>query len=243
MGASGFATEIEGKHHLMIPMAAADVLLSEKNGVKLRNEWTADKPARIKGLLQHEFTHLQDSTRVEGVFGYTIEERRAEYFSGDTSEYFQEKAFLNHMSLMKGKHLVKLFDEQAAMRKEGQEVSIYKLMMDTYGIDATAQIAAAVPAVYMRYENSEFVKGMVQNLGTYEQIAVAYAQTLSPEQKQEALQRIEARIDVFSDRPGALEHIIWQTKGLVKALGGEDVEQKRKRTYKEKLKSINFQAK
>lgn len=239
--AAGFATTIDGEEHLVIPMAAAEAFLAGKHGVKLDTNWRADRPERVKSLLQHEFTHLQKSTRVEGSFGYTIEERRAEYFSGDRSEYFQEKTFLTNLSLLNGKHIIKLFDEQAELRQAGQEVSIYKMLMDTYGVDVMAQIAAAVPAVYMRYEKSEFMKGMTQNLGTYDQIIAEQARALPADKKQEALARVEQRIKAFSDRPNLMEHVIWQTKELVEALDGPDMELKLKQDYKDKLKSINFQ--
>lgn len=187
--AAGFATSLGGQEFIFIPMRAAEYLLSEERGINTDNDKGTLR--RMIGTLEHEFTHNQESERVEKVFGYAVEEMRAEHFSDNTSEYYDVKGFFNNLAVLSGTRISAMFDTQAEGRRVGQEKGLYDQVAEVYGLDMAVLIAAVMPAPYIPHIKNEFVKGMVTATGGFDGVVARYGKTLSDEQKQKAKKKLE----------------------------------------------------
>lgn len=71
--------------------------------------YAEDVIAGNKNSLLHEFIHAQ-SAFVRGEAGRMIEERRAEYFSGDTSAYYETKQLAIYLEVLGDVSMLSLFD-------------------------------------------------------------------------------------------------------------------------------------
>lgn len=165
--ATGFAVELpeDHRHHVYIPAVSAEVLMAEERGIDLSEAAINYKKDQIIGTIRHEYVHTQGDLTVGGEFGKCLEERRAEYYSGETREYFEVKAFFRHLQVIKGKFIGAIFDEALQNRDDPSLPDTYELLAKYYGIEAVAEIAAAQPDVYIKHTVSTFTKGMLDSLG------------------------------------------------------------------------------
>lgn len=171
--ASGFAVDFSsdpGVHHVYIPMLSAELVMAEERGI-VPSEYMVRKnrAQSVVSTIKHEFVHTQDEVGVEVEFGKSLEERRAEWFSGDGSEYFEVKAFFRQLHVLFGRHIGDMFEESVES-KRNHPVNIYELIARDYGLDMVAEIAASQPDVYVRSAKSKFTHDMLDSLGGFDAI-------------------------------------------------------------------------
>ncbi|MDB5163717.1 MAG: hypothetical protein JWS12_335 [Candidatus Saccharibacteria bacterium] len=188
--ATGFSYTINGGQHIFLRFEPAEILLAEESGVALKENTKERQLTRALGSLKHEFVHSQKDELVEDEFGKSLEERRAEYFSGDNGEYFEEKRFFNLLGILTGVHVTKLMDKQAQVRAQGGNMNLYYELAKTYGLGMVAKIAAVRPSVYTNHAQSDFTKSMLTNLGSYDDVVVEMGRLLNNQQIIEAKEQL-----------------------------------------------------
>jgi hypothetical protein len=169
--AAGFAVSFEedtDHHHVYIPAPAAELVMAEERGI-VPNQYMIDTRTaeRTVSTIKHEYVHTQDPLNVGGEFGKSLEERRAEYFSGDKSEYYEVKSFFRQLQLLRGKYVGDIYEEALESRHTDDPVDTYELVGKYFGMEAVAEIAASQPDAYVRFASSSFTKDMLNSLGGY----------------------------------------------------------------------------
>jgi len=120
-------------------------------------------------MLKHEYVHSQGSLRVgDDVFGYNLEEIRAEAFSGDEGAYFDIKNFFMDYTTITG-HDIKR--EMLGSPLGGTAESVYSSIAKHAGLDMMLEVVSALPVNYIE---DKMVNGLVidmfYDLGRYDGI-------------------------------------------------------------------------
>lgn len=200
--AAGFNARDGDTSRIFMPQNGATQLLAARYGIELQNPAVLE---RVTTTLKHEYVHSKKPVDVGNMLGLTIEERRAEYQSGDKGEYFDEKKFLTHLAIVYGTHITQMFDEISSNRREGQETSIYQLLAREYGIGIVADITAALPQVYANSTSvSTDTRNMLTHLGSFDDIVERAITTANPD-RNKVLQNVGERLRKMTatgvDRP------------------------------------------
>lgn len=171
--ANAYTFEAAGHHHICLPQLAAELVLAERNGLNLKAS-EAVRTARqwVLASIGHEYVHARYPVEVEDEFGLSLEERRAEWFSGDKGEYFEVKRFFRHLQILYGRDIGDMLNQIIADRKYGQETSIYSLLANEYGLGKVAEIAGAQPNGYVKHAESTFARDMTKALGGFDRLIV-----------------------------------------------------------------------
>lgn len=191
--AAGFARQDAYGDHIYIPMTSAELFMGETRGIVL-DDGASTMQARVLSTLRHEYAHTQDNVIVEGEFGKSLEERRAEHFSGNGGEYFEVKKFFRQLDILYGTSIGGMLDEVAAARSEGRQLSIYELLADRIGLDKLAEIAASQPDAYVEYARSSYIRDMLDPLGGFDEV-VGRAAMAPRVDKQLAIRRMTAYVN------------------------------------------------
>jgi len=204
IASSGFATEVNGRKYIFVPMSTAEVFLAEDNGIELTEEGR-QRIEDAKSTLKHEFVHTQKDLWIEGNFGRSLEERRAEYFSGDKREYYDVKRFFTLMYLAKGgRKITELLDGEVELRKQDSNLGAYELLVEQFGLDLAAKIIASQPNVYAHYSRSPALKEMIAGMGSYDEIISEVARNLSGGEKEAASERLRQFLERVQASPDFL---------------------------------------
>jgi hypothetical protein len=170
-GAEGFAIDFEGDphHHVYIPLPGAELVMADNHDSKpsLFAVNVNNKIERVIGTIRHEYVHTKGSVNVGDAFGKSLEERRAEYHSGDTSEYYEVKAFFRQLQLLHGRYIGDMFDEVVEHQADENPISIYEVIARDFGLGTVAEIAAAHPHAYAMHTKSSITKTMLRSLGDF----------------------------------------------------------------------------
>ncbi len=171
-GAAGFAINFDedpDHHHVYIPGPTAELVMADERGLVPNKYMVETRQAkRTVGTIKHEFVHTQGDVNVNESFGKSLEERRAEYYSGDNGEYYEVKSFFRQLQLLSDKYIGDMFEEALASAHTGDPVNIYELCAKYYGLEYMVDIAASQPDAYVRLgANSQFTRDMLQSIGGY----------------------------------------------------------------------------
>jgi hypothetical protein len=196
--AAGFAVEFDDAdgHHVYIPDAAAELLMAEERGIVPNESMVQLKGQRTKGTIKHEFAHTRNSLIVEGEFGKSVEERKAEYFSGDTGEYYEVKGFFTNLRVLHGHSIADIFEENLQSLHSEDPISVYELLGKYYGLETVAEIAASQPDAYVNHAKSSYTKEMLGSLGSFSEIIERDAKTTYVDQE-EARGRLTAVVNML----------------------------------------------
>jgi hypothetical protein len=214
--ASGFAMQLDGQQHIFLPFAEANVLLANEDDV-LINETTA-RPHGIVGTLKHEYTHAQKNVRRGRFFGWSIEERRAEYISGDSGEYYDVKGFFNNLAVLTGEHVNSIFNTVGEERRVDTDDQTYGKLAKAYGLSNLVKIAAVMPDPYIPHLKGPIEPDMQVALGGYRSIVFDVAAGLDPQEKEEAKVRLEEKISHFEERGLNVEVLLEVLAPAIQAL-------------------------
>jgi hypothetical protein len=200
--ASGFAIDFPdnpGMHYVYIPAISAELLMAEERGIVAADRVAqTNKNPRTVATIKHEYVHTQGGLIVEDEFGKSLDERRAEYYSGDENEYYEVKVFFRQLQILnKGKFIGDIFDEALPDRNKPGHAGTYELIAKHYGLEAVAEIAAAQPDAYVQYATSSFTHDMLQALGGYDAIIERMARQSDAEGMAEARRRTARVINNF----------------------------------------------
>lgn len=199
----GFTMEMGGgEEEIFMPMHAAEIIMAEEQGLPLSDYGQSTRESYL-GSLRHEYVHTKFGVRVEGIFGRTLEERRAEYYSGDSGEYYDVKRFFGQMGILTGQSIRDKFDQVAEARRKGQNLSIYELVAKDYGVDKVAEIAAVQPEGYLRFTTNTFAKEMLAFVGGYDAVVRRFALETDRGRVVERLQQLLGGITEWTDEDRA----------------------------------------
>ena len=163
--ADAWVTEINGVRNLCISMALAEKLL-DRNVTTNTSFYDERMYQNDLSTLRHEYTHTQGGLNLGGetVFGISLEERRAEYFSGDKLGYQDVKNMFNSYYVLTGNRLDDLF----LKTKGGEQAEVYSEIASNIGLANMIEFLAAVPRNYLDDDSCpKALKRLASRTGDY----------------------------------------------------------------------------
>lgn len=141
-----WVTTIDGKRTLCMPLPFAEKVLYKDE--KRAGYYTEDDRNRDLAIMKHEYVHTQGGINLDNnvLFGIGLEERRAEYFSGDKQGYQEIKGFFQDFRVVTGIDIAEIFD---SMPKGGTALDVYTALAERIGLQATLELVMTVPQPYI----------------------------------------------------------------------------------------------
>lgn len=166
---------VNGVRYLCMPDPVARKILDPDIAIQQRDYTRSQTPgdrtdeSRELATQEHEYTHTQGGLSIDHniFFGISIEEFRAEHFSGNRQGYLDAKQFLRYgLGPITGFVLDDYMDVNA---KGGSLDHFYEDMAVKIGIDATLEVALAAPSPYL-HESRPLHLRLNEYLGGYDGI-------------------------------------------------------------------------
>ncbi len=182
----------DGKRVLCVTSGFAEKILYPEED---RAEYYDDRAREGDvALLEHEYTHTQQAITTKAGIGISLEELRAEYFSGNKHGYIDVKRTVNGIRAVTG---VSVEDSFVAAELNSRD-SVITDLAKTLGLQNTLDLMAAIPSNYASDEKvSPFIRGIVNhNGGLSGSLKRIYDRTL----KEQGAEIVESRVSGFIDR-------------------------------------------
>lgn len=211
-----WATVIGGKKYLCLDLPTAEKLIDEDVFAEsLYPGSDAEKEKTdLEALAAHEYTHTQGGYLIDGEteFGIALEERRAEYFSGDKHGYKDIKRFLGDFEAIAGINLFEIFDKAP---KGGDPAEVYQEIAAKIGLNATLELLMTYPNTYVTDgQTNTFMKESGKYLGSFDGfIGRLLESDLCKSRAVEIDEYISRRAKVFYDKDGEIDWVIEYAKG------------------------------
>ena len=242
IGAPAWVTRIDGETYLCVSQATAEKILHPE---LTEDYYGEDEFRRDLAYLEHEYTHTQGGVILDhGLdFGLALEERRAEYFSGDKHGYRDTKHLAQELKIATDFDLLGFFDDQEA--KGGKIEDVYEKLAEVLGVEGMLQILMALPSPYDQEQSNQVSANVQSYIGGISGAADSILQH-SLDQGNES--EISARADILAE----VGVNVFYKKEIsdIDAFfhgrrGGEKMakileDKAKKLAYKKKLKSVNF---
>lgn len=198
--APGWVTQVGDKTLLCITMPLAEKIL-DKSLTDNSSFYDDAEYARDIAFLKHEYVHTQGRLDVDkkGVLGINLEERRAEYFSGDKHGYTDVKSLLKDINIASGMNVLDLYDTRP---KGGTAEAVYADIANQVGLASMVEILVAAPRNYLTRQGNRFLSHAMETLGDYDGVVSRILEAnMAVGNKEEIEDRIDARakglIEVF----------------------------------------------
>lgn len=172
---AAWVTTIKEVRYLCMPdpvarkILDADTVIQQNGYTRAQTPYDRSDESREYATLEHEFTHLMGGLAVDEniFFGISIEEFRAEKFSGNRQGYLDAKQFLRYgLGPITG---FVLDDYMDANVKGGSQDHFYEDMAASIGLDAALEVALAAPSAYL-HESRPLHSRLNEYLGGYDGI-------------------------------------------------------------------------
>ncbi len=163
--ADAWVTVIEGKRRLCISAPFAEKILRPE--VTENSSWYGeDLYSRDMAVLEHEYTHTQGGLNIDqDIVGISLEEMRAEFFSGEKLGYQDVKAFLSDYAIVTGQNIK---SEMKELIKGGSASELYTIIANRIGLSAMVDVVYSLPDSYATSPNTNsIVKGVHESTGGY----------------------------------------------------------------------------
>ena len=196
-------TELTAKHSLY---GAQPMMWVEKiDGVSyimMMKDYAQAVIDGTKNSLTHEFIHTQDAF-VRGETGHVVEERRAEYFSGDTSAYYDTKQLFIYLNVLGGIDGLALFDAHPT-----DAAAFFTAIYAKLGVEGGNALAFSWPAVYLNDpQGATAVVADEHNLDVVMQHALAVGQSDPTSLNMRLEQRFNSLVQTLGSKEKAIAHI------------------------------------
>lgn len=194
-----FMTDSAGRRFLSVSAPYAEKITYNDDQENRFSHYSEDDYAREFAILEHEYTHTQGGLSTEGVFfGINMEERRAEYFSGDKQGYQDIKAFFSDLRIATGFDITEYFDNHV---KGGTREDIYAEVASVVGLDMLVEVLTAVPKTYLQDQSSQVNRDVVGHLGSYEGVIGRLKQRAEadPTEAKAMAERLEKSAQLLAD--------------------------------------------
>lgn len=183
-------TTIHGKKQLCIPLPIAKKVLRPEitNDSKY---YTDDSAARDRATIEHEFTHTQGGVNLDNGldFGISLEELRAEDYSGNKQGYHDIKGFSKDLGIITGKLLTNYFSGKL---KGGEPFTVWGEIAKDFGLDQMLEIAMVRPNAYDNNQSNLVNKMVAEHLGGFDGVSKRIHDRMIAAGKKEA---IESRLE------------------------------------------------
>jgi hypothetical protein len=251
--APAWVTNVDGEKTLCISLPLAEKILYKEEVTKGSSSYSDNDFVHDMAMLEHEYVHSQEGMldpKLSLDFGISLEERRAEYFSGDKHGYTDAKSFLNDVGLLTGEFVQDVFDNASQKGRNPSEV--VEAYANQLGLSRLVELLAVMPSNYNKEQTNSFRSSINEHLGGYDGVLRRiYDDKVVAGEKPKIDERITARmkrlVEINPDFWTAEEyenyrtgyvHTDFLTDELVAELAKQQAE--RKQGYKDKLKTIQF---
>jgi hypothetical protein len=156
----------------------------------------------VDHIVAHEIVHSQ-GLFARGNLGRMIEERRAEFLSGDKSEYYDAKQFFIYIEVFSGIDLLSQIEENPT-----DPWQFYVYAYKTFGLKAANALAASWPTAYLHGESEAIASAdsfFGPNLVIVRAIELGKANQSAMEQRMS--KRYDKLLSVFHTKQGVLDDI------------------------------------
>jgi hypothetical protein len=205
-----WVTRINDVRTLCLPMPFAEKILYKDQA--RASYYTEDDRQRDFAVLEHEYVHTQGGLNMDGdlFYGIGFEERRAEFFGGDKQGYQDVKGWILDVSIVTGVNLLDIIGSQP---KGGESGEFYAHLVSELGLQATLELALAVPRAYID-ESRKLQKNVNDFLGGLDGVTQRIYTNLV---KAGHSQGIEDRINIQAQNMSGRDLDLWaqyRRKGL-----------------------------
>lgn len=188
-----FATKVNGRRYICLAADTAELLAYDEPEHRSKSYTVNDAESDL-ALLRHEYVHTQGSTLLDNQVGIGIEERRAEFLSGDHNGYHDIKVFFQDIYLATG------FDITESIRsrtKGGKNHEIYADIISSIGLDKLVKVVTAYPKKYVQHQSSSILKNIDRHMQGYDGlIGELYMEAKAKSEDEKA---VNERIDTWLD--------------------------------------------
>jgi hypothetical protein len=184
-------------------------------------------------IFEHEYTHTQGGLNLDASisFGMSLEERRAEFFSGDKNGYQDIKGSLMDISAISG---IKFIDDMENKIKGGSAAELYTNIAEQIGLDSMLELIIVPPKAYIS-ESRPLQAEAANYLGGLDGVTERIYNRLIAQGKQG---EINARLDKWATKwsqanPETLNMVIGMRRGLYKLQFVTDMVEQRVKAIRE----------
>ncbi len=166
-------------------------------------EFIKDPNGSQRSSVIHEFIHAQHPFN-RGDLGRTIEERRAENFSGDKSSYYDAKQLFIYSDVFSGISMLGMLNQTPT-----DPASFYLNLYSKYGVSGANHIVASWPNVYLG-DPSEAVKkvnALSGGLNGAIEASIAVGQKNQTAMNQRMKTRVDKLMEVFKAKEKVLQDL------------------------------------
>ncbi|HET8991821.1 MAG TPA: hypothetical protein VFN31_02185 [Candidatus Saccharimonadales bacterium] len=160
-------TNHEGQRVLYLSMPLAEKLLDPSLTDNALSYTEKDRQSDL-ALLEHEYVHTQGGMNIDnGVFfGISLEERRAEYFSGDKHGYQDVKGLMLDVAVASNMLVTNLFADKPF---GGKQSELYTDLANRIGVRNTLELLVLPPQAYIdRNQGNVLQRALVEYIGGYD---------------------------------------------------------------------------
>lgn len=187
--APAWVTTVNGKRFLCLSMPLAEKI----NTPSLTNDSKDYKVKNIKAdfaNIAHEYVHTQGHLNVdqEFNFGISLEELRAEEFSGNQQGYMDIKGFFVDYKIITGENPRDVMDN---LVKGGKPEEIMASIANRIGIARMLEVVLSAPKNYIDSQSSTFLRGAYEYLGGFDGVI---GRLIDDERQRGGGEAMEARI-------------------------------------------------
>ncbi len=197
--AQAWVEVVGGRKQLCLPLPMAEKLLYKDEA---RTSLYTEKAQEADlAILEHEYVHTQKNVNVgNSVFlGVTLEELRAEHFSGNKQGYYGIKNASTDLKLITGLSTSETLEDAAA---SGDPFTTYSTFANTIGLQRTLEYALLPPSEYI-HDARPMQKGVNEYLGGHNAFTQRLydAEAADPEKREAMSARIRKYAEVIKAFP------------------------------------------
>lgn len=190
--APAFVSHLNGKKYLCITADVAEVIAYDETSEQRAAGFDDDDYDHLLSLIEHEYTHTQGGLFIDDRLGISLEELRAEWFSGMKNGYEDVKMFFQDIRLITGLALTDVFQKRT---KGGNPEAVYGDIASHLGLENLYKVVTALPSTYLEVQSSTLVQGLQGYLGGYEGVAQRLLDIAQENDQMPAVnQRVEEQI-------------------------------------------------
>lgn len=187
-----FVSTLNGVTYLCMSADTAEKIAYSDDIEHRANHYTDDDFVQDVAILNHEYVHTQSDLRLDNLLGVNIEERRAEFFSGEKLGYQDIKSLFQDIRLATGFDITKTM---AGLPNGGSAEQVYSALGLAVGIDMLVDVTLAVPEAYYSNQSSAVVRNVFDQIGGYDGVVNQLYNSLDENQRSDAEMRIDEMIE------------------------------------------------
>lgn len=157
-----------------------------------------------KGVIQHEYVHSQGYFSRGNYQGFTLEERRAEWYSNNTGAYYDVKQFLIYYRVFSGIDILSMIQDSPTNPAKFY-IELYKKL----GVLNANQVVAAIPVPYLEDPTTPVTKQtqLYKNYNGPLETAYEIGQKDPDAQEKRMRERVDELIKVLGTKQDAIDNL------------------------------------